>query len=277
MATSTRRTFSSSYEGPVVGENVKTSQSAKTAALGAQTQRLESTTARQQRDRNSAQDQAIYRGGGEYSTIGADGGGRPRGNVTSGGVAVGAVVPSSRGLVGGMPAPFGGNEVAIKALEVRAAQIAFERGPQVGANRPTPNLIDPASASTDVAPRYPQDRYYQSTTRQTWQWVTTSGATAGRWEVAAEDDLLPVAIESPAVQHYPALDNGAIRYRVEGWTVSNWLSNGTAGTGGGVSVLVNGVAATVGTTLLQPTGRLSVSVTNAGVGMMLVTIKLRQV
>lgn len=273
MTTSTRRTFQG---GEVVAESVQLSQSAKAAALSAQTQRLESTTARQRQDNTAAQNQAIYRGGGLYSSLGADGGSRPRGNITSGGVPVGGVVPANGGLVGGMPAPFGGDAAALKLIEERVSDVAFERGPQIGTNRPTPNLLDASAGAADTAPRYPQDRYFQTSTRQTWQWVD-GGAGEGYWDVAAESDLLPIGIEAPAVQFYPGITNGAIRYRVEGATVANRLPDDTAGTAGAATVFVAGVAATFGSTILQPTGRLSVSVTAAGTGLMIVTVELRQI
>jgi hypothetical protein len=276
MTTSTRRTFTAGPKGPIITESVQLSQSARDRAIAAQTQNLEAINARQQRNANAAQGQAIYRGGGEFSTLGGDGGSR-RTNITSGGVPIGAVVPNAGGLVGGMPAPGGGDAAGLKLLGERVAGVAFERGPQVGTSRPTPNLIDASNESTDIAPRYPQDRYYQTTTRQTWQWVATTGGNAGYWDVAAADDLLPIGVDSPAVEQYPGLLNDTIQRRVEAVTVDNYLANGTAGTAGAASVLVNGAAVTLGTTLLPPGGYLALSVTSAGTGRMIATVRLRQV
>jgi hypothetical protein len=253
------------------------SQSARDRAIAAQTQNLEATNARQQRNATAAQGQAIYRGGGEFSTLGADGGSRPQGNVTSGGVPVGGVVPNAGGLVGGMPAPGDGDAAGLKLLGERVAAVAFERGPQVGTAMPTPNLVDASNESTDVAPRYAQDRYYQTTTRQTWQWVSSDGVEAGYWDVAAADDLLPIGVDSPAVEQYPGLLNDAIRRRVESVSVANYLANGSAGTAGAASVLVNGAAVTLGATLLPPGGYLALSVTSAGTGRLIATVRLRQI
>lgn len=278
MTTSTRRTFTSGYEGPTVSDSVKLSQSARDRALATQTQGLERDRQRQQQQAQTAQATAFYRGGGEYSTLGAEGGYRPRGTVTSGGAATGARVPSNNGLMGGMPAPIGGDDEALLVTAERLGNVALERGPQVGSHRPTPNLIDERNFETDVFPRYPQDRYYQTTTRQTWQWAPATDTDEGYyWDVAAPADLLPVGVESPAVEQYPALVGNDVRRRIESVFAVNYLPDGAPGDQGTVELISSGFPVTLGETLLDVGGYLMLSVTVPGTGRLIATIELRQI
>jgi hypothetical protein len=247
---------------------------AASRALAANTQRLERQQARQ--ERAARQNIAIYRGGGEFSTLGGNGGYRPRGDVTSGGRPIGAVVPNSGGLMGGMSAGVDGDG-GLQLLQERLGEVAQQIGPQTGVAIPTPNEIDEADPETDVFPRYRGDHYFQTTTRQTWQWEPSTDSDAGYWFVAAEDDLLPVAIESPAVQQYPALIVDIVRWRIEAVQLTNRNPDGSEATAGAASVLLNGTAVTLGETVAVPGDYLAVNVTSAGAGAMLAVIKMRQV
>lgn len=244
---------------------------ATSRALAANTQRLE-----RQQNQQGQSSLAIYRGGGEFSTLGADGGYRPRGDITSGGRPIGAVVPSNGGLMGGMPAP-GSDDGRLQALQERMGEVAQQVGPQVGAERPTPNEIDETDPETDVFPRYRGDRYFQTTTRRTWQWASSTDTDPGYWFVAAEPDFLPVAIESPTVQQYPALVVDMLRWRIDGVQFTNRNTDGSVATAGAATVLLNGSAVTLGETVAVPGDYLALDVTDAGAGAMLAVIKMRQV
>jgi hypothetical protein len=143
-------------------------------ALAAQAQRLQQQVDARKQATADAQQTAFYQGQGEYSTLGADGGYRPRGNVTSGGVPIGGSVPANGGLVGGMPSAGDGDGDAIRALTERIAEVAQSSGPQIGIDNPN---------DAEAAPRYPQDHYYQDGPGVLWQWRSTAAAVAGEWIV----------------------------------------------------------------------------------------------
>jgi hypothetical protein len=137
--------------------------------------------------------------------------------------------------------------------------------------------VDASDEATDVQPRYPGDRYYQTSTRQTWQWVASTETEAGYWDVAAEPDLLVVGVESPAVQHYPALVDNDVLRRFESVSVQNFNADGTLATAGVADVVVDGSTATPGTTLVDPNDYVLLNVTDTGTGLLLATIELRQI
>jgi hypothetical protein len=88
-----------------------------------------------------------------------------------------------------MPAPFG-DDGRLQALQERVGEVAQQLGPQVGAERPTPNEIDTYDPETDVFPRYRGDQYFQSTTKTTWQWQASDGAVPGKWIELPKGNLL---------------------------------------------------------------------------------------
>jgi hypothetical protein len=197
MGTSTSTTFGPN--GPTVvttGGTVRptTIRPVTVRALEAQTTRLERDSQRQQRDQQQAQATAFYRGQGEYSTLGAEGGYRPRGTVTSGGVPIGQAVPANNGLVGGMPAGSTGDPAGLAQTTERLATVAQERGPQVGEGNPN---------DAEAAPRYPQDHYYDSVTGNLWQWELAEGETPGVWVlISGVIEAIDVAIDVPANRSY---------------------------------------------------------------------------
>jgi hypothetical protein len=249
---------------------------ASSRALAANTQRLERQQARQQRDNAAAQSTSIYRGGGEFSTLGAEGGSRPRGNITSGGIPVGGLVPSANGLVGGMPAPFG-DDGRLQALQERVGEVAQFIGPMTGEARPTPNEVDESDPETDVYARQLGDRYFQTTTDQTWQWAAAVDTTPGYWFVAREPDFLPVTVESPSAQQYPAFLIEVLRWRIDAIALTNRNPDGSVATAGAATVLLNGAVVTLGETVAVPGDYLALDVTTAGGGAILAVIKMRQV
>lgn len=161
-------------------------------ALEAQVNRLERSNKRQQRDQQQAQATAFYRGNGEYSTLGAEGSYRPRGTVTSGGVPIGQAVPANNGLVGGMPA--GSSSSDTDQAAERLAQVAQERGPQIGDGDPNTN---------GNTPRYPQDHYYDSATGNLWQWQGATEEAAGLWIlIAGVIEQIDIPIDAPENRAY---------------------------------------------------------------------------
>ena len=194
MATSTTRTFTATPDGPQVSETVRLSQSAASKALAAQTRRLEQGATRNATAQAESGATTFYRGGGLFGPLGADGGSRPRGNVTSGGVPVGGRVPANGGLVGGMPAPFGGDAVAIRALGERVADVAIQRGPQLTTG-------DPNEAA--IAPRYPQDQVYATDTQITWQWQPATDTDPGEWIELSGGGAIIYGIGDPVINQVP--------------------------------------------------------------------------
>lgn len=179
--------------------------------LGAQQTRLERQQERADRQVQQAQQTSLYDGGGNYRTVGAANGYAPRGTVTSGAVAVGQAVPANGGLVGGMPASFGGDAQAIRDLRERLAQVASERG-LIAA--PGPPVNTGAEGST-VAPRYRKDRYFDRDA-QTLYYYQESGTESGEWlPVASGRDSLNGGIESPAVKAYPLITYNDIPRKIE--------------------------------------------------------------
>jgi hypothetical protein len=175
-----------------------------------------------------------------------------------------------------MPAPFG-DDGRLQALQERVGEVAQQVGPQVGAERPTPNEVDETDPDTDVFPRYRGDRYFQTTTDQTWQWAPSTDTDPGYWFVAREPDFLPVTVDSPAVQQYPAFLIEVLRWRIDAVQLTNRNPDGSVATAGAASVLLNGSAVTLGETVAMPGDYLALDVTDAGAGMMLAVIKMRQV
>lgn len=249
-------------------------------AIEIQKQRLEYSRARQERDRIAAATTTIYRGQGKYAPIGADGGSRPRGVVTTGGIAVGAVAPVNGGLVGGMDTPDTGWSPLLADVNMRLARVAQERGPQAGDGRPTPNELDESDPETDVGARYVRDRYFQKTTGQTWQWAS-AGPPIGpfRWEVAKELDHLPVSIESPVAQQYPAWppDPDDVPRRLLGIVITNRNPDGSPATTGAATVLLNGVAVEFGVSVLMPGDYLALDITTPGGGVLLAKVSFKEV
>ena len=125
--------------------------------LNTQQQRLEQQRISQDDSASQAQQSAIYAGGGNYRTIGAAGSYRPKGTVTSGAVPIGQAVPANNGLVGGMPASFGGDAQAIRDLRERLAQVAEERGFQAWQGDPNTQ----GQSESPLAARYLFDRYLE--------------------------------------------------------------------------------------------------------------------
>lgn len=194
----------------------------------------------------------MYDGGGNYRTVGAAGGYAPRGTVTSGAVAIGQAVPANGGLVGGMPASSGGDAQAIRDLRERLAQVASERGLLAWFGPPT----NSGAEGTTVAPRYLKDRYFDRDA-QTLYYYQEAGTESGEWvPMASGHDSLNGGIESPTIKEYPLITYNDIPRKIE----ALHLSKGTA------SLLVNGGAATPGTTVMQLGDKLSLSVTDKGTG-----------
>ena len=220
--------------------------------LGAQQTRLERQQERADRQTQQAQQTSLYDGGGNYRTVGAANGYAPRGTVTSGAVAVGQAVPANGGLVGGMPASFGGDAQAIRDLRERLAQVASERGILSWFGPPT----NSGAEGSTVAPRYRKDRYFDQDA-QTLYYYQESGTESGEWlPVASGRDSLNGGIESPAVKTYPLITYNDIPRKIEALHLSK----------GAASLLVNGGAATPGTTIMQLGDKLSLDVTDKGTG-----------
>jgi hypothetical protein len=267
MTTSRRRTFTAGPKGPIITETVQLSQSARDRAIAAQVSNLEQTNARQQRNATAAQGQAIYRGGGEFSTLGGDGGSR-RTNITSGGVPIGAVVPNAGGLVGGMPAPGDGDAQSLKLLGERVAAVAFERGPIAGNGDPN---------ALEIAPRYPQDQYWAADTRSLWQWRATVGEELGEWEIIATGlSEQSIGVPSPVANNvYGIIPNAEGDYIPVSLTVKNRSETGGSATNGTGTLLVNGTAATLGVTAIAPGDFVGVRVDTVGTGVFYATVVVR--
>lgn len=193
MGTSTRTIYNANQPPTVIttGGTVRptTIRPATVRALEAQSQGLERSTQQRQQNQQQAQATAFYRGQGNYSTLGAEGGYRPRGTATSGGVAIGQAVPANGGIVGGMPAGNEGNPAALAQTTERLANVAQERGPQIGEGNPN---------DLNTSPRYPQDHYYDSVTGNLWQWQAATETDPGVWIVlCGVTEALPVVWDSP--------------------------------------------------------------------------------
>jgi hypothetical protein len=226
-----------------------TSESARTRALQAQAERLQQQIDRQRADAQRAQQTAYYAGGGRYRQPGGNGGYLPRGNVTSGGVPIGAEVPANGGIVGGMPA--GGAGADLRALEDRIAEVAYNRGPQVGDGNP--NNLDGKA----LAPRFPQDLFYDDAGGVLYRYQLGSSGT-GEWvemALGGGTEALDFRIEAPTNTSYvlSAYQHYAVRIEsllgVSGATVSVSPGIGaTADVGAAISVTVTG--STEGTPVL---------------------------
>jgi hypothetical protein len=228
--------------------------------LNSQQQRLEGQQASQAASADQAQRTAIYDGGGNYRTVGAAGSYRPKGTVTSGGVPVGQTVPANNGLVGGMPASFGGDAQAIRDLRERLAQVAEERGLQVLTGDPNTQ----GQGETPLAARYLFDRYLDRDTMTLYYWQQSSANTGGRWiPVASGLDSLSGGIEAPAVKQYPLITYNDEPRKIMALYVS-WTGNGAEP--GGASLLAGGAAVVMGTTILDVGDTLVLNVTTAGKG-----------
>jgi hypothetical protein len=240
MGTSTITTFGPN--GPVVTTTGGTIRPVTVRALGAQQRAIEASQQAQARARSTPT--TVYRGNGQYSTLGASGSYAPAGSATSGGVPVGAVVPSNGGIVGGMPAGTPDLSSRVALLEQRLAQVAQERGPQIGTGAP----LDPDTEEPTKQPRYSQDFYYDADAGALWQWQTSTESEPATWiVVAGATEALPFRIDAPenttyvldAYQHY------AVRVEalegVTGGTVSTSPALGEiAAIGTGISITVSG-------------------------------------
>ena len=179
--------------------------------LSGQQQRLEQQRQLTDQSLDRAQQTSLYDGGGNYRSVGAANGYAPRGTVTSGAVAVGQAVPANGGLVGGMPASFGGDAQAIRDLRERLAQVASERGLLSWFGPPT----NSGAEGTTAAPRYRNDRYFDRDGQTLYYYQQTS-ADAGEWlPVASGRDSLNGGIESPAVKTYPLITYNDIPRKIE--------------------------------------------------------------
>lgn len=218
-------------------------------ALDTQTRRLERSVEQRQQQQQQARTTAFYRGARQFSTLGAAGGYRPRGSVTSGGVPIGQAVPANNGLVGGMPA--GSLErVALTQSPEQITRIAQERGPQIGTGDPNTN---------GNTPRYSQDLYYDQVTGVLWIWEPTEEA----WVIqSAPSEALDFRIEVPEATTYTlsAYQHYAVRVDalegVSGATVTVSPAIGaTAAVGTAISITVSGlpdpVVPVVGSILLR--------------------------
>jgi hypothetical protein len=76
-----------------------------------------------------------------------------------------------------MPAGDNGDSATVAQLQERLAQVAQERGPQIGDGNPNDNA---------AAPRYPQDHYYDSLTGNLWQWQGATEDDPGAWIILQE-------------------------------------------------------------------------------------------
>lgn len=238
MGTSTTTTFGPN--GPQRTTTGGTIRPVTVRALEAQASRLERSQQRQQSDQQQAQATAFYRGQGEYSSLGAEGSYRPRGTVTSGGVPIGQAVPANNGLVGGMPAGSGDPANLAQTTE-RLATVAQERGPQIGDGDPN---------TLAIAPRYPQDHFYDSLTGTLWQWQATTDTDPGTWIVLCSAvESLPFRLDGQPdgtyvldpSQEYPV---EVVNLRgVSGATVTVSPEVGSvAAVGGDISITVSGSA-----------------------------------
>ena len=273
MATSTRTIITPGQDGPNIYTTTQDGNIAR-VTIRTQTERLERQQERRDRSRSKAGQTAFYEGSGNYRRLGGDGGYRPRGIVTSGGIPVGARTPANDNLIGGMPAgDFGLN---LRAIEDRIAEVSAASGPQIG--DPNPNDLAGDGSGQKASPRYPQDHYYQSSTGTLWQWRTSTEEDEGEWEViSAVKNLVTVGIASPAVQQYPVIGLNDIERRIESLDIRNRLANGTAGTAGTGTLLVDGSAVTLEETILPVGGYLALNVTAIGTGILIATVTLRPV
>lgn len=237
--------------------------------LNTQQQRLEQQRISQDDSASQAQQSAIYAGGGNYRTIGAAGSYRPKGTVTSGAVPIGQAVPANNGLVGGMPASFGGDAQAIRDLRERLAQVAEERGFQAWQGDPNKQ----GQSESPLAARYLFDRYLDRDTMTLYYWQQSGATTGGKWiPVASGLDSLSGGIETPAVKQYPLITyNDEPRKIIQlhlSWT-------GAGATPGAATLLANGSAVTMGSTILDVGQTMALNVTNAGVGILGFTVRFQ--
>lgn len=75
-----------------------------------------------------------------------------------------------------------------------------------------------------------------------------------------------ITIQGPTVQQYPLMAVADRPYRYEGLAIVNRNGDGSAGTAGTATVLVNGTAAVAGETIIPVGGYVAVNVTNVGSG-----------
>lgn len=220
--------------------------------VSGQQRRLEKQEQLSTKSQDRARQTSLYAGGGNYRSVGAANGYAPKGTITSGAVAVGQAVPANGGLVGGMPASFGGDAQSIRDLRERLAQVASERGLLAWFGPPTNN----GPSSSTVAPRFRKDRYFDRDS-QTLYYYQESDTTSGKWlPVASGRDSLNGGIESPAVKAYPLITYNDIPRKIEALHVSKGTAN----------LLVNGASVVIGTTVMKMGDKLSLNVTNIGTG-----------
>jgi len=162
---------------------------AKNLALSAQVDRIRRQSNKRAADIQQAQSTAYYVGGGQYRKAGGNGGYRPAGVVTSGGVRQGQIVPANGGLVGGMPA--GAAQTDLRALTEQLGVVAYNRGPQVGEEEPD-----------TIAPRYPQDLYHQQDTGTVYRYQLAEDEDGSWVGFGGDTEAFPFRIEAPENQTY---------------------------------------------------------------------------
>jgi hypothetical protein len=145
-----------------------------------------------------------------------------------------------------MPAGGAGDAEALRLIEERIAEVAATSGWQIGTD-------DPNAEDAVVAPRYPQDRYLETESLTLYYWRSTTDAEAGAWvPVVKATTERTIGIESPVEGNvYPIMAVADARYLLVDMYVVNITATGGTAEGGMATVLVNGVDAVLGETIIE--------------------------
>jgi hypothetical protein len=232
--------------------------SPRNQAQSAQLQRLQREAERQQQRINNPARPARQGPNGSVIPLGGDAANPIRSFIggTSGGTAEGSPVTlSSGGVVGGMPRGVEVTSQQLRALEEKAAKVDFTAGLQVIAANP--NDLDGDGSDRQKLARRPGDCCLDTSTGVWYYWNATEKLWLG------ETIPVSVPIQGASVQQYPVLFAWC-RLRIETLSIQNKDSSGANVTDGTATLLANGGAVTLGTTLLPLGGYLALNVTGAG-------------
>lgn len=176
---------------------------------------------------------------------------QPRARQATGMVPVGAAVQVNQGIVAGQP--FQPTPPPPEVIDRNVALLV------VG------NPNDQGGAA--VQPRARVDFAISTDTGTLWRWVVADG----EWvPVARALQERTVGIRGPVVGDvYPVKAVAEARYLLVSLSVRNTTATGASATAGSATVLVNGAAATMGTTVVEPDDYVGLRVDGAGGGVWL--------
>jgi len=157
---------------------------------------------------------------------------QPRADQSTGAIPVGGVVQVNQGVRTGQPA-----------------------GGATATPQPQPMGWLQGEGDPNEAGRVPRargDRYYDKVARTLWVWQQTGDETAEWVVVARGTGERTIGIENPVVGNvYPLMAVADARYLLLSLSIRNTTPTGGSAATGAATVVVNGVAAVLGTTVVE--------------------------